>query len=158
MEEEQLKIIESLFTNRCLKTQNTYQKASDIARVEHVPVIVHVKELTQPIGHSSSGSHERYKSKERLEWEKLNDCNVKMRQWIIDNSISNEEELIEIELKCKHNVQISKKEAWETYINPILEEMKFIHGYSKLYFFSGHQLQLLSQVCSVDGSVHIFVC
>ena len=100
---------------------NTYQKASDIARVEHVPVIVHVKELTQPIGHSSSGSHERYKSKKRLEWEKLNDCNVKMRQWIIDNSISNEEELIEIELKCKHNVQISKKEAWETYINPILK-------------------------------------
>ena len=100
---------------------NTYQKASDIARVEHVPVIVHVKELTQPIGHSSSGSHERYKSKERLEWEKINDCNVKMRQWIIDNSISNEEELISIESKCKDNVRISKKEAWETYITPILK-------------------------------------
>jgi len=82
---------------------NTYQKASDIARVEHVPVIVHVKELTQPIGHSSSGSHERYKSKERLEWEKIND-------W-----------LISIESKCKDNVRISKKEAWETYITPILK-------------------------------------
>lgn len=100
---------------------NTYQKASDIARVEHVPVIVHVKELTQPIGHSSSGSHERYKSKERLEWEKINDCNVKMRQWIIDNGISNEEELISIESKCKDNVRIFKKEAWETYITPILK-------------------------------------
>ena len=99
---------------------NTYQKASDIARVEHVPVIVHVKELTQPIGHSSSGSHERYKSKERLEWEKVNDCNVKMRQWILDNSISNEEDLLAIESRCKDNVRISKKEAWETYINPIL--------------------------------------
>ena len=100
---------------------NTYQKASDIARVEHVPVIVHVKELTQPLGHSSSGSHERYKTKERLEWEKINDCNVKMRQWIIDNSISNDEELNIIESKCKDYVRISKKDAWETYINPILK-------------------------------------
>ena len=100
---------------------NTYQKASDIARVEHVPVIVHVKELTQPLGHSSSGSHERYKTKERLEWEKINDCNVKMRQWIIDNSISNDDELNIIESKCKDDVRISKKDAWETYINPILK-------------------------------------
>ncbi|MDA8937903.1 thiamine pyrophosphate-dependent enzyme [Flavobacteriaceae bacterium] len=100
---------------------NTYQKASDIARVEHVPVIVHVKELTQPLGHSSSGSHERYKTKERLEWEKINDCNVKMRQWIIDNSISNDDELNIMESKCKDYVRISKKDAWETYINPILK-------------------------------------
>ena len=100
---------------------NTYQKASDIARVEHVPVIVHVKELTQPLGHSSSGSHERYKTKERLEWEKINDCNVKMRQWIIDNSISNNDELNIIDSKCKDYVRISKKDAWETYINPILK-------------------------------------
>ena len=100
---------------------NTYQKASDIARVEHVPVIVHVKELTQPLGHSSSGSHERYKTKERLEWEKINDCNVKMRQWIIDNSISNNDELNIIESKCKDYVRISKKDAWGTYINPILK-------------------------------------
>tara|TARA_B110000003_G_scaffold42819_1_gene40174 strand:- start:1002 stop:3089 length:2088 start_codon:yes stop_codon:yes gene_type:complete len=100
---------------------NTYQKASDIAREEHVPVIVHVKELTQPIGHSSSGSHERYKSKERLEWEKNNDCNVKMRQWVIENGISNEDELKNIESQCKENVRKHKKEAWESYINPILQ-------------------------------------
>ena len=100
---------------------NTYQKASDIAREEHVPVIVHVKELTQPIGHSSSGSHERYKSKERLEWEKNNDCNVKMRQWIIENGISNEDELKNIESQCKENVRKHKKEAWESYLNPILQ-------------------------------------
>jgi TPP-dependent pyruvate/acetoin dehydrogenase alpha subunit len=67
---------------------NTYQKASDIAREKHIPVIIHVKELTQPIGHSTSGSHERYKSKERLEWERNNDCNLKMKQWIVDNQIS----------------------------------------------------------------------
>jgi pyruvate/2-oxoglutarate/acetoin dehydrogenase E1 component/TPP-dependent pyruvate/acetoin dehydrogenase alpha subunit len=100
---------------------NTYQKASDIAREEHVPVIVHVKELTQPIGHSSSGSHERYKSKERLEWEKNNDCNIKMRQWIIENGISNEDELKNIESQCKENVRKHKKEAWESYLNPILQ-------------------------------------
>jgi pyruvate/2-oxoglutarate/acetoin dehydrogenase E1 component/TPP-dependent pyruvate/acetoin dehydrogenase alpha subunit len=100
---------------------NTYQKASDIAREEHVPVIVHVKELTQPIGHSSSGSHERYKSKERLEWEKNNDCNVKMRQWIIENGISNEDELKNIESQCKENVIKHKKKAWESYLNPILQ-------------------------------------
>tara|TARA_B100000780_G_scaffold278172_1_gene250847 strand:+ start:10599 stop:13007 length:2409 start_codon:yes stop_codon:yes gene_type:complete len=103
---------------------NTYQKASDIAREEHVPVIVHVKELTQPIGHSSSGSHERYKSKERLEWEKNNDCNVKMRKWIIENGISNEDELKNIESRCKENVRDHKKEAWESYINPILQIRK----------------------------------
>ena len=103
---------------------NTYQKASDIAREEHVPVIVHVKELTQPIGHSSSGSHERYKSKERLEWEKNNDCNVKMRKWIIENGISNEDELKDIESRCKEDVRDHKKEAWESYINPILQIRK----------------------------------
>ena len=75
----------------------TYQKASDIARVHHTPVIVHVTELTQPLGHSTSGSHERYKTNERLKWEKENDCNLKMWEWIIDNGISNDNDLIIIE-------------------------------------------------------------
>ena len=99
----------------------TYQKASDIARVHHTPVIVHVTELTQPLGHSTSGSHERYKSNERLKWEKENDCNLKMREWIIDNGISNDNDLIIIENECKEFVKESKKQAWNTYLNPILE-------------------------------------
>ena len=100
---------------------NTYQKASDIAREKHIPVIIHVKELTQPIGHSTSGSHERYKSKERLEWERNNDCNLKMKQWIVDNQISTLDYLQEIENECKEFVKQSKNEAWETYLKPILK-------------------------------------
>ena len=79
---------------------NTYDYASQLARKEHVPVLIHVKELTQPLGHSSSGSHERYKSEERLKWEKEYDCNVKMRAWVLANGIATEEELISIENEC----------------------------------------------------------
>ena len=61
-----------------------YTKASKIAREQHVPVIIHVKEVTQPQGHSTSGSHERYKNIERLKWEKEHDCIEKMREWILD--------------------------------------------------------------------------
>ena len=66
---------------------DTYQTASRIAREEHVPVMIHVMELTQPQGHSTSGSHERYKSEERLAWETEYDCNLKFRQWILSNNI-----------------------------------------------------------------------
>ena len=75
----------------------TYTYASKIAREKHIPVLVHVTELTQPLGHSTSGSHERYKSKQRLQWEKEHDCNLKFREWIISNGISNEESLNKIE-------------------------------------------------------------
>jgi len=101
---------------------NTYQKANDIARDQHVPVIIHVKELTQPLGHSTSGSHERYKSKDRLAWEKENDCNLKMRKWIIENDISNDSSLLEIEKTCKEDIKIAKFEAWKTYLDPILKD------------------------------------
>ncbi|MFI0426260.1 MAG: thiamine pyrophosphate-dependent dehydrogenase E1 component subunit alpha, partial [Flavobacterium sp.] len=71
----------------------TYQKASQIAREEHIPVLVHVSELTQPQGHSTSGSHERYKNAERLAWEAEFDCLAKMKTWLIDNNIATSEEL-----------------------------------------------------------------
>jgi pyruvate/2-oxoglutarate/acetoin dehydrogenase E1 component/TPP-dependent pyruvate/acetoin dehydrogenase alpha subunit len=100
---------------------NTYQKANDIAREQHVPVLVHVKELTQPIGHSTSGSHERYKTEERLIWEKNNDCNLKMREWILNNNIASELELENIEKASKEEVKNSKTEAWKTYQEPILK-------------------------------------
>ena len=103
---------------------STYQKANDIAREKHVPVLIHVKELTQPIGHSSSGSHERYKSSERLDWEKKNDCNLKMKEWILSNSIASEEELLNIENNCKEEVKKAKKNAWESYSKPILNSRK----------------------------------
>ena len=103
---------------------SAYQKAGDLAREEHIPVLIHVDELTQPLGHSSSGSHERYKSKERLEWENDFDCNKKMREWILEKNIATVEELNSIEKACKEEVKIAKREAWKTYQMPILESRK----------------------------------
>ncbi|WP_228853740.1 alpha-ketoacid dehydrogenase subunit alpha/beta [Aegicerativicinus sediminis] len=100
----------------------TYQYAGRIAREEHVPVLIHVEELTQPQGHSTSGSHERYKSPDRLEWEKEFDCIAKMRQWMISNNISTEESLAELERSLKRRVRDGKKAAWEAYQEPILAE------------------------------------
>ena len=100
----------------------TFQKASQIARNEHVPVLIHVDELTQPQGHSTSGSHERYKSKERLDWETEFDCITKMREWLISNGIANNDELIDIEKQLKKEVRTAKKEAWTDFMAPILEE------------------------------------
>ena len=103
---------------------SAYQKAEDLAREEHIPVLIHVDELTQPLGHSSSGSHERYKSKERLEWENDFDCNKKMREWILEKNIATVEELNSIEKACKEEVKIAKRKAWKTYQMPILETRK----------------------------------
>ena len=100
----------------------TFQKASQIARNEHVPVLIHVDELTQPQGHSTSGSHERYKSKERLDWETEFDCITKMREWLISNGIANNDELTDIEKQLKKEVRTAKKEAWTDFMAPILEE------------------------------------
>ncbi len=97
---------------------HAYENASDIAREEHVPVIIHVTELTQPQGHSSSGSHERYKSEERLQWEKENDCNKKFREWILETGITTEEELKSIEKSISKEVRSAKKEAWAEYLAP----------------------------------------
>ncbi|HUH27824.1 thiamine pyrophosphate-dependent enzyme, partial [Gelidibacter sp.] len=102
----------------------TYQRASKIAREEHVPVLIHVVELTQPQGHSTSGSHERYKSKKRLDWEIEHDCIHKMREWIITNGISTELELDTLEKNIKKNVREGKKVAWNAYQNPIKEEQQ----------------------------------
>ncbi|WP_296687435.1 alpha-ketoacid dehydrogenase subunit alpha/beta [Flavobacterium sp.] len=102
----------------------TYQKAEDLARTEHVPVLVHVSQLTQPQGHSSSGSHERYKSAERLTWEKDFDCIRQMRLWMIAINIASPEELDEIDAIAKKEVLEGKKEAWNEFINPILNEQK----------------------------------
>ena len=102
----------------------TYQRASKIAREEHVPVMIHVVELTQPQGHSTSGSHERYKSKERLDWEIERDCIRKMREWIITNGISTELELDTIDKNNKKQVREGKKAAWDDYQNPLKEEQQ----------------------------------
>ncbi|MFD2824594.1 thiamine pyrophosphate-dependent enzyme [Lacinutrix iliipiscaria] len=101
---------------------DTYQKASQVAREEHVPVLIHINELTQPQGHSTSGSHERYKNAERLAWEAEFDCNVKMREWLISNSIATDEELSAIEKDIKKQVRDGKKAAWSAFNNPLVQE------------------------------------
>lgn len=101
---------------------DTYEKAGEIARKEHVPVIIHVQELTQPQGHSTSGSHERYKSPERLQWEKDHDCISKMRAWIIENNISDDAYLTDLEKNCKIAVRQGKNRAWQAYLAPIEKE------------------------------------
>ena len=99
----------------------TYSFASKIAREKHIPVLIHVTELTQPLGHSTSGSHERYKSKKRLLWEKEYDCNLKMRDWILFNGICDIDTLNEIESKIVKKIKEDKSEAWKEYQKPIFK-------------------------------------
>ena len=117
-----------------VKLIDTYNKAAKIAREEHVPILIHVKELTQPQGHSTSGSHERYKGAERLAWEKEHDCIQKMRKWILDfeletdagetlRFIDSEEEIIILEKEAKKEVLSAKRNAWNAYINEIKQEV-----------------------------------
>ena len=102
---------------------DTYEKAEKLAREKHIPSIIHVIEMTQPTGHSTSGSHERYKTKERLKWEKDYDCLLQFSNWIINNNIATKEELDIINKEVKEFVKKSKKEAWEEYQNPLKLEL-----------------------------------
>jgi 2-oxoisovalerate dehydrogenase E1 component len=100
----------------------TYQNAVEIAREHHIPVLVHMIEVTQPQGHSTSGSHERYKSSERLRFEEEFDCIRKLREWIIENRLATEPELVALEKEDYAIVEGVRKLAWEAYLAPILEE------------------------------------
>lgn len=100
----------------------TYQRASAIAREEHVPVLIHVRELTQPQGHSTSGSHERYKNADRLAWEAEFDCLAQMRNWLLDNNLATTEELDLIDSEAKKEVLEGKKAAWTAFVSPIKAE------------------------------------
>ena len=101
---------------------NAYKKASEVCRKKHTPVVIHVKEMTQPQGHSTSGSHERYKSKDRLAWETDHDCIAKMRAWMIDSKLSTDKKLSELEKEIELDVKEAKKLAWATFRNEIKEE------------------------------------
>ncbi|MFC2110352.1 thiamine pyrophosphate-dependent enzyme [Bacteroidota bacterium] len=128
---------------------DTYNKASEISRTGHVPVLIHVQELTQPQGHSSSGSHERYKSKDRLKWEADFDCNKKFREWILDFELENnedvlkiidsEEELIAIEKRAKTEVSQAKRDAWKAFLEPLKKEQQEL-------------VQLLDGVCKTSAN------
>jgi pyruvate/2-oxoglutarate/acetoin dehydrogenase E1 component/TPP-dependent pyruvate/acetoin dehydrogenase alpha subunit len=102
----------------------TYEKASILAREKHTPVLIHVYQLTQPQGHSSSGSHERYKDSNRLDWEKDFDCIRQMKLWMRAINIATPEELEEIDNNVKNEVLEAKIAAWNAFISPIIEEKK----------------------------------
>ena len=102
----------------------TYSYAEKIAREHHIPVIIHVTELTQPLGHSTSGSHERYKSEERLKWEDDNDCIKKFEDWILKNKISTKKKIQSIKEEISLYVKDEKKLAWDHYQRPIKDSKK----------------------------------
>jgi 2-oxoisovalerate dehydrogenase E1 component len=99
-----------------------FEEGISRCRKEHIPVLFHIDEMTQPQGHSTSGSHERYKSEERLSWEKEFDCIVKMREWILEHKIAGKGELDKIEEQALFDVQDAKTKAWKIYQKPILAE------------------------------------
>jgi len=101
----------------------TYEKAVNIARKDHIPVLIHVEEMTQPQGHSTSGSHERYKSEKRLAWEDEMDCISKMRQWILSSAIAPEKDLKKIEDETEVRVKLEQKAAWKAFQDPIKAEI-----------------------------------
>ncbi|QEC69043.1 transketolase [Panacibacter ginsenosidivorans] len=100
-----------------------FEAGLDKIRQTHIPAVFHVEEITQPQGHSTSGSHERYKDAERLQWERDWDCIKKMKEWILENNIATEDELEVIEEGAKEIVKQSRSRAWEEYVNPIKEEV-----------------------------------
>lgn len=101
----------------------TIQQGIARVRETHIPAIFHIQEVTQPQGHSTSGSHERYKTKERLDWEKEYDCILRMKQFLIENKIATEEEVNEIEQQAKDEAREAKQRAWNNFINPIKEQV-----------------------------------
>ena len=125
---------------------HTYENASDIAREGHIPVLIHVTELTQPQGHSTSGSHERYKTEERLEWEKENDCNKRFREWIIENQIATSDELSILEKAVKKEVRTAKKEAWEEFLKPHKIAKKSLIGILDTVIDSSSNRTFLSRI------------
>ncbi|MFM7721230.1 MAG: thiamine pyrophosphate-dependent enzyme [Sediminibacterium sp.] len=102
----------------------TFEEGIAYTRATHTPVVFHVKEVTQPQGHSTSGSHERYKSAERLEWERNWDCNKQMRAWLILNELATAESLDQLEAEVKKDVRDLKQAAWDQYINPIKSKIQ----------------------------------
>ena len=106
-----------------LELLETYKKAIEISRKKHIPCLIHVKEVTQPQGHSTSGSHERYKSKERLEWEREHDCIYKMRQWILSEKYLTEEGITELEKEAKAVAKKARDTAWKEFSGEIKSDL-----------------------------------
>lgn len=122
---------------------DAYRSITDQVRKNHIPALIHVTELTQPQGHSTSGSHERYKSRERLAWEAENDCNKRMRAWMIDSNVATAAQLEQIEKEDKEIVEAAKAQAWEAFMKPIRSAVSFVSS----------TLGELSAQCSLGAEV-----
>lgn len=135
----------------------TYEKAIAICREQHVPVMIHVQELTQPQGHSTSGSHERYKSKERLDWEAEYDCIKQFREWIIASAIATDEELNTIENDAKKYVRDCQKEVWESFNAPIKAEVsevvQLLENLANESVFASNILELSNKLKSTSDAI-----
>jgi pyruvate/2-oxoglutarate/acetoin dehydrogenase E1 component/TPP-dependent pyruvate/acetoin dehydrogenase alpha subunit len=131
-----------------------YQKAIDVCRNEHVPVLIHVTEVTQPQGHSTSGSHERYKLKDRLDWEKEFDCLVQMRKWMLESAIATPEELAELEQEAKRFVREAQKEAWNEFLAEIKQEQSHVINLINALANGDEQLtKIASQLASTPDAL-----
>ncbi|WP_407522075.1 thiamine pyrophosphate-dependent enzyme [Lacibacter sp. MH-610] len=115
------------------------ETAIEKIRHTHIPALFHVEEVTQPQGHSTSGSHERYKTADRLQWERDWDCIKKMKEWMLENDLATEDELFELETEAKEFVRNSKTEAWSEYQSPILKQVQEV-------------LELMEQLQPASGS------
>lgn len=120
---------------------NTYQEATELSRKHHIPTFIHVEEVTQPQGHSTSGSHERYKTPERLEWEWDNDCIKRFREWILLEGYSTEEELVEIEKVAKETAKQAKNAAWKAFNTSIKAEEELALKYLRDLAAESHRVE-----------------
>ncbi|MGI4735614.1 MAG: alpha-ketoacid dehydrogenase subunit alpha/beta [Janthinobacterium lividum] len=133
---------------------DTYQRAAAICRAAHVPVLIHVTEVTQPQGHSTSGSHERYKPQERLSWEEQHDCLTKMREWLLTEGIAGEDELAQIEKTAAAVIKQARTAAWAAFFNPIqAEREEALKVLDQLVADNGAENQLTELVNSLRTNV-----
>jgi len=133
---------------------DTFQKGIARVREHHIPALFHIQEVTQPQGHSTSGSHERYKSRERLEWEKEMDCVKKLREFILENAIANEEELVAVEEKAKDYARTCKQDAWNKFLAPIKEQIQQLSTLGQqLVYEGGSNAQQIAALIQELGAI-----
>lgn len=133
------------------KLCETYRIAGKLAREKHIPVLIHVEELTQPQGHSTSGSHERYKPKERLAWERAYDCNKKMREWILESGLATGEQLDKIEAEAELTAKKAKNDAWKALREVLDSEIKSLKMLIRSAAEQSKQKEKILEILSVLG-------
>ncbi|HRO42199.1 MAG TPA: thiamine pyrophosphate-dependent enzyme [Flavipsychrobacter sp.] len=132
----------------------TIQHGISRVRETHIPAIFHIQEVTQPQGHSTSGSHERYKSKERLEWEREYDCLVKMREFLLENEIGDDARLNEIENIAKQEAREAKQRAWENFISPIKQQIQHAANLcNQIVYEGGEQASAIANLVQKMGAI-----